>query len=71
MTNQVIPSQIVYTDDVYNYVTSNKSELVKDHPEVHLKAVSGLMMHNFIIKRLDSDNAQVFYLSSFPLEGDE
>lgn len=71
MTNQVIPSQIVYTDDVYNYVTSNKSELVKDHPEVHLKAVSGEMVHSFIIRRLDTDNVQVFYISSLPLNGDE
>lgn len=67
----MIPSKIVYVDDVYNYVTSNKSEIIEDHQEMFLKAVSGEMVHNFIVKRLDTDNVQVFYISSLPLNGDE
>lgn len=71
MTDRVIASKTVYVDDIYDYVTSKKSEIIEDHQEVFLKAVSGGMVHNFIIRRLDTDNVQVFYISSLPLNGDE
>ena len=71
MTERVIASKTVYVDDIYDYVTSKKSEVIEDHSDVYLKAISGSMMHTFfLIKRLN-DDTEVFYLSSFPLEGNE